>query len=127
VHSKGARTAPASTPLARAARPALMSRATHSVKPRAVVRIEVTASPRPCLGCALELVLRIAPLCRGVPPRRECSSGCRLLRQWVVMTAQNAQADVLLHRLHYALSGWDAAAERRGAQDELHSAAQARA
>jgi hypothetical protein len=27
----------------------------------------------------------------------------------------------------YALPGWDAAAERRDAQDELHSAAQARA
>jgi hypothetical protein len=44
-----------------------------------------------------------------------------------VMTAQKAQADVLLHRLHYALPGWDAAAERRDAQDELHSTAQARA
>jgi hypothetical protein len=43
------------------------------------------------------------------------------------MTAQKAQADVLLHRLYYALPGWDAAAERRDAQDELHSAAQARA
>jgi hypothetical protein len=32
-----------------------------------------------------------------------------------------------LHRLHYALPGWDAAAERRDAQEELHSAAQARA
>jgi hypothetical protein len=43
------------------------------------------------------------------------------------MTAQKAQADVLLHRLHYALlPGWDAAAERRDAQDELHSAAQAK-
>jgi hypothetical protein len=29
----------------------------------------------------------------------------RLLRQRVVMTAQKAQADVLLHRLHYALPG----------------------
>jgi hypothetical protein len=44
------------------------------------------------------------------------------------MAAQKAQADVLLHRLHYdALPGWDAAAERRDAQDEFHSAAQARA
>jgi hypothetical protein len=43
------------------------------------------------------------------------------------MTAQKAQAGVLLHRLHYALPGWDAAAVRRDAQDELHSAAQARA
>jgi hypothetical protein len=44
------------------------------------------------------------------------------------MTAQKAQADVLLHRLHYALPGWDAAAERRDAQGEFHSsAAQARA
>jgi hypothetical protein len=34
---------------------------------------------------------------------------------------------VLLHRLHYALPGWDAAAERRDAQGEFHSAAQARA
>jgi hypothetical protein len=51
----------------------------------------------------------------------------RLLRQRVVMTAQKAQADVLLHRLHYALPGWEAAAERRDAQDEFHSAAQARA
>jgi hypothetical protein len=39
-----------------------------------------------------------------------------------------AQADVLLHRLrYYALPGWDAAAERRDAQDDFHSAAQARA
>jgi hypothetical protein len=39
-----------------------------------------------------------------------------------------AQADVLLHRLHsYTLPGWDAAAERCDAQDEFHSAAQARA
>jgi hypothetical protein len=45
----------------------------------------------------------------------------------VAMAAQKAQADVLLHRLHYALPGWDAAAERRGAQGEFHSAAQARA
>jgi hypothetical protein len=35
-------------------------------------------------------------------------------------------AHVLLHRLHYALPGWDAAAERRDAQDEFHSAAHAR-
>jgi hypothetical protein len=51
----------------------------------------------------------------------------RLLRQRVVMAAQKAQADVLLRRLHYALPGWDAAAESRDAQDELDSAAQARA
>jgi hypothetical protein len=52
----------------------------------------------------------------------------RLLRQArVVMTAQKAQADVLLHRLHYALPGWDAAAERCDVQGEFHSAAQARA
>jgi hypothetical protein len=44
------------------------------------------------------------------------------------MTAQKAQAEhVLLHRLHYALPGWDTAAERRDAQGEFHSAAQARA
>jgi hypothetical protein len=53
-----------------AARPALMSRAAHSVGPKAVVRIEaVTVSPRPSLGCAVELALRIAPLRRGVAPR----------------------------------------------------------
>jgi hypothetical protein len=41
------------------------------------------------------------------------------------MTAQKAQADVLPHRLHDALPGWDAAAEKRGVQGELHSAARA--
>jgi hypothetical protein len=51
----------------------------------------------------------------------------RLRSQRVMTTAQKAQADVLLHRLHYALPGWDAAAERRDAQAEFHSAAQARA
>jgi hypothetical protein len=57
-------------------------------------------------------------------PNRVVAKGVqlRLLRQRVVMTAQKAQADVLLHRLRYALPGWDAAAERRDAQDELHSA-----
>jgi hypothetical protein len=48
----------------------------------------------------------------------ECSSDC---------CGQNAQADVLLHRLHYALPVWGAAAERRGAQGEQKGAAQARA
>jgi hypothetical protein len=52
-----------------AARPALMSRAAHAVESKAVVRIEVAVSPRPCLGCAVEPVLRVAPLRRGVPPR----------------------------------------------------------
>jgi hypothetical protein len=52
-----------------AARPALISRAAHAVESKAVVCIEVAASPRPCLGCAVELVLRVAPLRRGVPPR----------------------------------------------------------
>jgi hypothetical protein len=52
-----------------AARPALMSRAAHAVESKAVVHIEVAVSPRPCLGCAVELVLRVAPLRRGVPPR----------------------------------------------------------
>jgi hypothetical protein len=52
----------------------------------------------------------------------------RLLRQRVVMTAQNGTGGCApLHRLHYALPGRDAAAERRDAQDEFHSAAQARA
>ena len=65
---------------------------------------------------------------RYLIPNRVVAKGVqlRLLRQRVVMTAQKAQADVLLHRLHYALPGWDAAAERRDAQDEFHSAAQAR-
>ena len=66
---------------------------------------------------------------RYLIPNRVVAKGVQLrLRQRVVMTARKAQADVLLHRLHYALAGWDAAAERRrDAQDELHSAAQARA
>ena len=47
------------------ARPALMSRAAHAVESKAVVRIEVAVRSRPCLGCAVELVLRVAS-----PPRR---------------------------------------------------------
>jgi hypothetical protein len=66
---------------------------------------------------------------RYLIPNRVVAKGVqlRLLRQRVVITAQKAQADVLLHRLHYALPGWDAAAERHDAQDEFHCAAQARA
>jgi hypothetical protein len=66
---------------------------------------------------------------RYLIPNRAVAKGVqlRMLRQRVVMTAQKAQADVLLHRLHYAPPGWGAAAERRDAQDELHSAARARA
>jgi hypothetical protein len=47
---------------------------------------------------------------RHLIPNRAVAKGVqlRLLRQRVVMTAQKAQADVLLHRLHYALPGWDA-------------------
>jgi hypothetical protein len=41
------------------------------------------------------------------------------------MAVQKAQADALPHRLHYALPGWDAAAGRRDAQGEFHSAAAA--
>jgi hypothetical protein len=48
-----------------AARPALMSRAAHAVESKAVVRIEVAVSPRPCLGCAVELVLRVALIVWG--------------------------------------------------------------
>jgi hypothetical protein len=61
---------------------------------------------------------------RYLIPNRVVAKGVqlRLLRQRVVTTAQKAQADVLFHRLHYALPGWDAAAERRDVQDELHSA-----
>jgi hypothetical protein len=70
THSKGARTAAGRLHPSEAARPALMSRAAHAVESKAVVRIEVAVSPRSCLGCAVELVLRVAPaLRRGVPPR----------------------------------------------------------
>jgi hypothetical protein len=57
---------------------------------------------------------------RYLIPRHVVPKGVqlRLLRQQVVMTAQTAQADVLLHCLHYALPGWDAAAERWNAQGE---------
>ena len=67
---------------------------------------------------------------RHLIPDRVVAKGVQLRllqRQRVVMTGQKAKADVLLHRLHYALPGRDAAAERRDAQDEPHSAAQARA
>jgi hypothetical protein len=45
------------------------------------------------------------------------------LRQRVVMAVQKAQADVLLHRLHYALPDWEDAQGGRDAQDKLHEAA----
>jgi hypothetical protein len=67
MRSKGARTAAASAPMG--PRAALMSRVAHAVERKAVVRIEVAVSPRPYLGCAVKLVLRVAPLRRGVPPR----------------------------------------------------------
>ena len=71
VQIKGARIAAASTRWGRtqAARQALMGRAAHSAEAKAAVRTGVTTRPRPRLGCAVELVLRIAPLRRGVPPR----------------------------------------------------------
>jgi hypothetical protein len=50
-----------------AAHPALMGRAAHSVEAKTGVRIEVAVSPCPCLGCAVELALRIAP---RSPPQR---------------------------------------------------------
>jgi hypothetical protein len=43
----------------------------------------------------------------------------------VQMAAKKAQADVLLHRLHYALPGRGAAAERRDVQGAFQSAPQA--
>jgi hypothetical protein len=50
----------------------------------------------------------------------------RLLRQRVVMAAQNAQADVLLHRLHYALPGAGGTPRRRGATRKTSSTTQPR-
>jgi hypothetical protein len=41
-------------------RPALIRRADRAAEGKAVVRIEVAAIPRPCLGCAVELALRVA-------------------------------------------------------------------
>jgi hypothetical protein len=68
---------------------------------------------------------------RYLIPNRVVAKGVqlRLLRQRVVMAAQKAQADgcAKKNRLHYALPGWNAAVERRDAQDELHSATHARA
>jgi hypothetical protein len=72
-------------------------------------------------------VLRSTGVPHPQPRSGSAAPAARLLRQRVVMAAQKAQADVLRHRLHYALPGWDAAAERRDVQDEFHSAAQARA
>jgi hypothetical protein len=90
IHIKGARTSAASTPIGPrfflgwkaytqqgrahsrrlhldwAARPALMGRAARAVESKAVVRIEVAVSPRPCLGCAAELVLRVFFFAWGV-------------------------------------------------------------
>jgi hypothetical protein len=70
IRSKGARRRAHSRRLHPdwAACPALMSRAVHAVESFIVVRTEVAVSPRPCLGCAVELVSRVAPLRRGVLP-----------------------------------------------------------
>jgi hypothetical protein len=77
-----------------AARPALMSRAAplmsraaHAVESKASVRIEVAVSRRPpCLGCAVELVLRVAPL-RFF--RRLISKGRRPI-EWALRRSQAA-------------------------------------
>ena len=52
----------------------------------------------------------------------------RLLRQKLVCCVAQAQADVLLKRLHYCLPGWGAAAERRrrAERGEWQEAARAR-
>jgi hypothetical protein len=72
-----------------AARPALMRRAAHAVESKAVGRIEVAVSPRPCLGCAVELWSisiiflvrpRVLPLCPApgsCPPVRVQGPGPR--------------------------------------------------
>jgi hypothetical protein len=64
---------------------------------------------------------------RYLIPNRVVAKGVqlRLLRQRVVMTAQKAQADVLLHRLHYALPG-GGTPRRRGATRKTSSTAQPR-
>ena len=65
---------------------------------------------------------------RGSPPLCLLASGFRIMHFRItycllggvaraVMAAQKVQADVLLHRLHYAPPGWDAAAEGLFAQD----------
>jgi hypothetical protein len=61
-----------------AARPALMSRAAHAVESKAVIRIEVAVSPRPCLGCAVfgtRLVRRASPPRRPTPVVRSEGGG----------------------------------------------------
>jgi hypothetical protein len=68
---------------------------------------------------------------RYLIPNRVVAKGVqlRLLRQRVVMTAQKAQADVLLHRLHYALRtgvGRRVAPRWRGSTRKASSTAQPR-
>jgi hypothetical protein len=94
-----------------------VGRPAHWIRARGITGVEAAGVRAPC--CVYLLTKKKTVVAKGVQPR--------LLRQRVVMAAQKAQADVLLHRLHYALPGWDAAFERRDAQDEFHSAAQARA
>jgi hypothetical protein len=81
--------------------------------------------PSPCCVWASDEEGAVEAANRYLIPNRAVAKGPvqfqLLLRQRVVMAAQKAQADVLLHRLHYALLGWDAAAERRDAQGEFHS------
>jgi hypothetical protein len=71
INTKGARKAALpNTPLPP---PHTPRRPRHAVEIQAAVRTKaadsVNDSPRPCLGCAVEPVLRVAPLRRGVPPQ----------------------------------------------------------
>jgi hypothetical protein len=68
IHSKGERTSARRLRPAGTTPPALMGRAARPVGAKAVVRIEVAVSPRPCMGCAVELVLLAHRTSR--PPRR---------------------------------------------------------
>jgi hypothetical protein len=61
-----------------AARSALMGRAALSVEAKAVVRIEVAVSPRPCLGglrCGARLAHRASPPLRPTPVARSEGGG----------------------------------------------------
>jgi hypothetical protein len=81
-----------------AARPALMGWPAHAVESKVVVRIEVSVSPRPCLGCAVELspsAILLAPCSRGA---YSAVSHCRCTSVIVHTSVSERRREVLLRR-----------------------------
>ena len=69
-----------------------------------MIRIEVAIRPCPCLGCAVELALRILPLHRCIPPRQRVAEAAE---EHVRLGLSGCHHHPLLqsHSLSYDLAG----------------------